>query len=107
MNWRRGLLRAWIVFSVLWVVGTAIGRDAIWNAELLFNHGSYMAERSGCIEREEAAKSDFACRDRDGIYFNAGDNLLSWLGIALAVPLMVFLLAYVLLWIGRGFKSAN
>lgn len=93
MNWSRGLFRAWLVVSVLWAA-LCIG----WNWSTL---ASSLSEVS-CLIGDASARP--AC-----VYHNMGyvswglEDRQFWLTLA-TPPLVILLLGYAVLWVGRGFR---
>jgi hypothetical protein len=93
LNWRRGLLRTWIVASVLWL---GIWASVIWNAcrmEYVCWLGSFVPGMPYIIG---ASAGQF--------------KLWAWtavLGEGLAVPAAVFVLGYIIIWALEGFRHSD
>lgn len=91
-NWRRGLLRTWIVGSVLWLVAWA---GMIWDA---------------CQVHRLCWLGPFQVPGLRSWLYASPDSMTAWywavLAIeGLAVPVLAFVLGFALLWALEGFKN--
>ena len=100
MNWKRGLLRLWLLLALLWSLAIA---GLCW---MEVKDGPYS---NGLVTDTVVAKTgEPVARFRENPYreFIPVDQVISWrrlLAIWVGPPLLTLLLGYVLLWIGRGF----
>jgi hypothetical protein len=125
MNYKRGLLRAWIVFSVLWGAGFGwaswqaydctqwthalavkyqemrdVARSKFETAPMINPNGLDMVHYNGqaTYYSDESAKY-YGMRNR------CGDEMKSYGGLAAGVPIALLVLFFVGLWIRRGFQQ--
>jgi len=125
MEIRRGLIRLWVLFTVLWFAGVAYHIWDVVSDETAVDHYKYFVQRDKPapkpveqMTREEievelaqmdAEKRDVACinvetDDRVCYDFSPYRTFIlnAW---TLAVPIVVWLLGYGVLWVMRGFRS--
>jgi hypothetical protein len=101
MNWKRGLIRVWIVGSIAW---------ALFVAWLAYSARSGAFTQEACFKAHEANPAlgnPFDCFD-SGHYFDDLIPLSSfierYIAIALAPSLAALLLGFVIAWVAAGFK---
>jgi hypothetical protein len=108
MNWSRGLLRGWIVCSVIWVSLCVVGAIGHWprtpvddwiNPEA---SGPYKGLSRALTDAEVDASHSEYVRHRRAVWTHVGTMTL----FALTPPVALFASGYVLLWVGRGFRKA-
>jgi hypothetical protein len=111
INWKRGLLRAWIVTTCCWVIligifsGVPRAVTTYWdfrNVPLEMRADAYAASRwpgtpVGETERQRAL------RELGGRLHLADEAVLKFLWIALLPPLVVMMLGVATVWVLRGF----
>ena len=108
-NWRKGLLRLWLVGSVLWIVsvGAVLRVDtAAWTYWELRD----LPQR---IEREISGESSLTPEEQALLLFedapirhkDAKERLLIFAGISIVSPLFALAFGSALVWAARGFKS--
>ena len=83
MNWTRGLFRAWLVLSALWLVG------CIWALDYSCFLGAEGRPWCRWWVVSPLSQSTYVHR----------------LLVGLAPPIGVLLIGFAVLWIGRGFRS--
>lgn len=102
MNWKRGLLRVWIIVSLLWL--------------LMATGGAFMA-----FSKQEAQYKPYATKaecESDTASFRCGLDVLEsvtvwhlpplWVLVGItAVPLVLLGLGTAGYWVARGFKPSN
>ncbi len=86
-NWGRGLLRVWIVFSIIWTSG--LYSAAVW---LMMRHADY------CVFGNPFNVFDDLC-------VNLNRLVAFEVGVAGIVPLALMLAGGCLRWVGRGFSN--
>src|SRR5262245_26828130 len=118
MSWSRGLLRLWMVFTVLWICGVG------WTA---YNHmwGEVVRKADGTLGRWKAVTDPIEAehvraylerRQPDAVLL---ERLNSWpfyiynrrefefFALGMGVPAGLYATGLTLLWIGRGFRSSG
>jgi hypothetical protein len=132
LRWGRGLFRAWIFISILWVAATVLATSPstyaqLWNApkyevelqsgrkvtlDTSLSHGELVAMLGDALQREPAKpgqKSNADARDEILNYFGsrystAGDRAThAWLTTVLP-PAALLAFGIALAWIFRGFR---
>ncbi len=103
MNWRRGLFRAWVLFSAVWVTGAAA---------LTYLHWHYDPVTATALYDPWSQFSDTA---KPNDWVDAVGNparplplLPRWgwtILVGFLVPPLAFVAGIAALWIGRGFKD--
>jgi hypothetical protein len=89
MNWSRGLLRLWMVLSVLWLI--IVGAAFIAQPEPIFHFSDRDITKVPDRELLAAAAS-------------VRSQQLTFLAAGLGVPATTFVLGWGLLWAVRGFR---
>jgi hypothetical protein len=108
MNWSLGLFRLWLVLTVMWVTG--VGASTFLNRPQRGPWLDYQAvakrpppppgQKPGLfddIPRTTEIEATFAENMRAHIWWHGA--------MAAAVPLFSFVIGWVTLWIGRGFRT--
>ena len=114
MNWSRGLLCAWIAFTVLWFI--FIGSMAYktwpqrqWWEQDAIQHPDpgktdYLAAITGIDKIGKSTEALKTSTDIDAEYQKSvQENLVMALAMASGLPAALFIVVGALLWIGRGF----
>ena len=98
MNWNRGLLRVWVVASVIWVMALlAVGYFRVYdNPAVCFND----AGDTVYCSMDGMDLGRYGPRDSDLL-----DTIWPWLAFALAGPLAAFGGWYCLRWVRAGFDA--
>jgi hypothetical protein len=105
MNWARGLFRIWIVAAVVWVAFVGFQTATHWPSGptepmmltgriFQFEKYSYPEFGRGALTREQQV-----AYGRDSAHY-----VLTALSFATIPPAVVLAIAWLLAWIGRGFK---
>jgi len=111
MNWRRGLWRLWLVFSLCWIVavGVAAWREEAWIGTRI----------SACAEAKGAQGANpFSCFDRDELarlksapvgLADVAAVIKDYAAFAFLPPLIALVLGLLGVWVASGFarKSAR
>jgi hypothetical protein len=111
MNWRRGLLRAWVVISALWVLGSvAIGASELLEifvpTEHLPKEGAVglPAEQYACWVIRHGDNPFVTTLPIDEAWKQCTKYRLRVPVIALLPPLIVLALGYACRWVWKGFE---
>jgi len=89
MNWRRGLLRAWVVVTAVWVTYSVAYYYGNCVRMYDYAYGTFV----GCYEGS-AGRVDYT-------YQQLFEQLFEWL---IGVPAAVFALGIIVVWVARGFR---
>ena len=93
MNWSRGLWRAWVLFSALWIVG--VGLHYWWWLQTTTWHFSQP-------DITRVPKAEF-----DAIVGQVRWIQQQHVGAAIAAPLAVLVIGAGVLWVVRGFRPED
>ena len=135
MNWRRGLIRLWIVLSILWVVGTGWVLDPLQQIRdatgpVIFRIGDAVIEfpRETPLPTIKKALTDFAHTEVEKkptspeLFLEGAEaavaralsgfkpqplwrSLYPTVGLLVLPPLFVLTVVFLALWIVRGFRD--
>jgi hypothetical protein len=98
MNWKRGLLRFWLVLSLCWIVPVGVLEwDGLRSHEMTEDLTKLSDEALLKAQRGESLSVSDYPPDWPRRFAAGGDII--------GPPFALFLLGYGLLWIGRGFRS--
>lgn len=121
MNWKRGLLRLWIVCAVLWMAGSPIWfqqklvRDKdeffIWAlnssrencGERLGPNADFFAIEGCALKGAAMLKNDLHIDE----VMSFGNKLPDALALSIAPPTIALFLGIIISWVLRGFGTAN
>jgi hypothetical protein len=104
MNWSRGLLRAWIGFTVLWLVGCGFVMYAGW-PEVPHDYASELLgkkKESDWVIGTPGKPNYFDKFDPNPVR----DHVQMFAIYAFSWPALFFVLGWGMLWIGRGFRKS-
>jgi len=131
MNWRVGLLRLWVVFSVLWLIACAVWALFQWHSGISFRYaltdpnglrfvisapaGTNKADILPFAKNSDLVKKWQADCGKDG---NASckqdipvqmpgivENVVQFLALAIALPFLVLGIGLVCIWVILGFQK--
>jgi hypothetical protein len=94
MNWKRGLLRLWVVAAVLWVAVAFYSENPIQKVFDVYAQSDWV---NFTPEQQEALANAKARVVRA--------DLLDFSVSAFIPPLLLLALGYIGLWVGRGFRK--
>ena len=105
MNWKRGLLRLWVIISLLWLV-VATGASLMGYSQQRQLTAAEIAERRE--QCEETRPTDARCK------LVSMETVTVWqlppwpllAGVA-SVPILLFVLGAAGYWAAKGFKTSN
>jgi hypothetical protein len=104
MNWTRGLLRLWLVLSILWICAAGLAAIFVWNSDARLR-----ASAAQLAEREAECGPDAPNR---GPWCNYADveraypaPFLVYTSFVLGPPIALFVLGWTGLWVARGFRE--
>lgn len=100
MNWSRGLFRAWILFSTLWVFATGI---------VTFNVATNLPlDPTKCRSIETGADKIARCEAAQaaGLEYHP-KKVRFFVGLMLIPPILLFAVGYAGIWAARGFTRSN
>lgn len=127
MNWKRGLLRAWLVLAVCWagILGFEVGDRLCANDRNPYQFLTYdqLIELGGVRGKKPIAAPASVSLETANALLVAKDEVkreqslcfpdrlrIDWgvrssaLGLIIGPPIGLLILGYALLWIGRGFR---
>jgi hypothetical protein len=107
MNLRRGLLRAWVLFSLVWIVtvGTVLtlnwAKDPRWNRQ--YDKSPTATEISDCSAKFPGpwCTASFVLSEP----VRQSEKWLSWTLIVFGIPIALLALGRAAIWVVSGFKS--
>lgn len=103
MNWKRGLLRLWVIISLLWLVAATGASLMVFSKQRQLTVAEIAERREQC---EETRPTDIFCR-MVPIETVTVWQLPPWpvlAGVA-SVPVVLFVLGAAGYWVARGFKA--
>ena len=99
LQWRRGLLRLWIVCSVVWTVGVLVALQP-WSVFQNWWTSRWMVDNISASPASTAnARALTLWTDNLAKY----EPQAAFAALALAMPLIALLIAMAAVWIGKGF----
>lgn len=99
MNWRRGLLRVWLVCSLYWVVLIGLLTCADWPKP--YQRGASLSELGACRAQHPNMPAEcLAPHEWERDYTTVEIYAAS----AVAVPLFFFVIGSVMIWAIHGFR---
>ena len=131
MNWRVGFLRLWVVFAVLWLIGSAVWALFQWQNGISFGYAITdpsglkfvvtapagtdkadilpFARNSDVVKKWQADCSKErspSCRQEIPVQMpGVVENVVRFLVIAISVPLLVLAIGLVCAWVILGFQK--
>ncbi len=113
MNWKRGFLRLWIVLAVVWIAASLLAMKP-WReiGHLLAETPTVVIQPAPEVETEDARKARLLSHARQRAMYErarmlkhfAPKKLGEFTVVALAPPVGVFLLGWLVAWVVGGFK---
>ncbi len=128
MNWRKGFFRAWVVFTVLWVMAVSAGAYVYGGWKTYHDASRELAKVNKFESASKAEKAEMRIKDPwIGVtyraIFDCGSETLTqcvissrkrmWAGlkisgaIAVAVPAALLALGATLAWVFKGFRQSK
>ncbi|HEX9472522.1 MAG TPA: hypothetical protein VF957_23600 [Bradyrhizobium sp.] len=108
MNWRRGLLRLWLLASILWVAFAGVVFDLTTAGPALWHSVGSEQRDAACFADPEAykKKNPFDCFDDEPSMSQeeARNLVVAFVAAGIGVPVGAVLAFFALVWVGRGFR---
>jgi len=131
MNWRVGLLRLWVVFSVLWLIGCAVWALFQWHSGISFRYALTdpnglrfvisapagtnkadilpFAKNSDLVKKWQADCSkdrNSSCKQDIPVPMpGIVENVVRFLALAITVPFLLLGIGLVCIWVILGFQK--
>ena len=111
MNWGRGLMRAWVVFTVLWILRVAVYRENGWYGDPFQMAYSWIRD-PGCAQPVAPPWCGTLGAGTNGPLsgfpgFTSWGARLDAAVAALAVPLGLLALGAAIVWVILGFRRKS
>ncbi len=114
MNWRRGLIRLWVVFTVIWIVAVAFDQN-VGGMIYAYRHpmldkaeiAACVRERTGTVDKGnpyECLDAGMRSDEHPMTRSEATQQLGKLAGIAASGPIATLVAAFIVLWVGKGFR---
>ena len=112
MNWRRGLLRAWFLFSLVWI-GAGMVYALNWSIDPWravkqeYTRAPTASEITECNRKAPGpwCSDPLVISERLPSTDRSAQQTRQWIAITFGVPILLFGFGFGVFWVRRGFKS--